>query len=872
MLNKFLASGSRNLKIKILASLGLTLVLALPIQLFSLELNKDLHETQDLVSHTHEVMLKLEDINTGLTVLESNTRGYVISRNTSFLANHSELKISILAKLATIQQLTSDNPSQQQKIDQIRPYINAKVKFTDSTIKHDEQTGIAMISSGYGKQLMDTIREQLKGIEQTEIDLLQQRMEESEELSDYVNIINIITTLLIVLVILAAVVFIFIDINKREILESELRENESRLKQFFEALPIGITVRDAAGDLFFTNKQGRDTLHKIFQDGPTHNLQQLVKDHRVIKAGTDELYPLEEMPVMKALTGSSSMVDNIEIRNHDNSILLSEMASPVYNSQQEIVYAIAAFDDITNRKKEEFELKQAKKAAEESSLAKERFLANMSHEIRTPMNAILGFTNLLHRSPLDAEQQQFVEAIRSSGENLLTIINDILDVSKIQAGMMQLEEIPFGLKPLFESLQVLLQNSAHDKSLKLTINCQEQVPWLLIGDPVRLTQIMYNLIQNAIKFTSKGGVSVDARVKEQDLGQSWIEITVSDTGIGISQDKLDSIFERFSQATTTTTREFGGTGLGLTIVKSLIELQGGKISIDSVLGKGSIFTVLLPYKNASENDLILYSEQSHLEAGTVQLKLHVLVAEDNLLNQKLAYRVLSDMGFTVEIASNGSEAVELLKSGKHFDVILMDIQMPVMDGYEATSIIREQLTIDIPIMAMTAHAMSGEKEKCIAFGMNDYLSKPFKANELQSKIYMLLGADAASSETEFSPVVPAPTIYDLSYLINMSGGNTDFVKEMVNLFLTHTPIELDKLKQAVEGEQLAQVVETAHKLKSSVAMMGIKSMAEGLSQLEKRAKISSGLNTLKPLYEEVARIGETAIDELVTWSKAEIEA
>ncbi|MBD1395637.1 CHASE3 domain-containing protein [Pontibacter sp. JH31] len=821
------------------------------------------------MAHTHEVMLQLEDINTKLTVLESNTRGYVISRNDSFIANYDELRQSIRAAIASVRQLTSDNPLQQQRISQIMPYIEKKIAFTEATVSHTASEGIELVSSGDGKRLMDTIREQLISIKETETSLLQHRMAASKELSDYVFMINVIITLLIVLVILGAVMFIFMDIDKRERLETEVRENESRLKQFFEALPMGITVRDAAGDLFFTNKQGRETLHNIFPESSIHNLQLLVKDQKVLKAGTDEIYPLEEMPVIQALSGHSSSVDNIEIRNRDKSILLSETASPVYNSKQEIVYAIAAFDDITNRKREEFELKQAKQAAEDSSLAKERFLANMSHEIRTPMNAILGFTNLLHRSPLIAEQLQFVDAIRSSGENLLTIINDILDVSKIQAGMMQLETIPFGLKPLFESLQVLLRNSAQEKGLKLTIECQDNVPWLLIGDPVRLTQIMYNLVQNAIKFTAKGEIAVNARVQKQEQDQCWIEIAVSDTGIGISQDKLDSIFERFSQATTATTREFGGTGLGLSIVKSLVELQGGKISIASTLGKGSVFSVLIPYKNASEEDISLYSEKSNLEEGVIQRHLHVLVTEDNVLNQKLAIRVLSDMGFSVEVASNGSEAVQLLQAGQRFDIILMDIQMPVMDGYEATRVIREELKIDIPIMAMTAHAMSGEKERCIAYGMNDYLSKPFKARELQSKIYLLLGTDALSPEAEFSTAAATPTVYDLSYLSNMAGGNIGFMKEMVGLFLTHTPLELKKLEQAVMQAQLTQVSEVAHKLKSSVAMMGIERMVYLLKELESQAHDAANPHIMKTLHEEIAKIGETALHELGKWVKTQ---
>ncbi|WP_299826487.1 ATP-binding protein [uncultured Pontibacter sp.] len=862
MIDKFLSSGSRNLKIKILVSLGLTLLLALPIQLFSLELNDDLEETQQLVSRTQEVILELEYINTALTILESNARGYVISKNTSFLAGLDQLKQKTVGSLTNIQTLTSGNTVQQQHLYQLKPLIKAKIEFNDLVIQKDDATASAMIKSGDGKQLMDAIRAHLNSIESTEKQLLQHRIEESNALSDYVYIINIASTLLIILVVLGAVLFIFIDINKREKLELELRENESRLKQFLEALPIGLTVRDANGDLFFTNRKGREILHQQLAEGPFQNLQQLVKEQKVFKAGTAEEYPLEEIPVIKALAGASSSVDNLEIRNHGTAILLSETASPVYNSKQEVVFAISAFEDITNRKKEEAELKLAKKAAEDSSLAKERFLANMSHEIRTPMNAILGFTNLLHRSPLSTEQQQFVEAIRSSGENLLTIINDILDVSKIQAGMMQLEEIPFGLKSLFESLKVLLQNNAADKGLKLSVDCQDQMPVLLLGDPVRLTQVMYNLVQNAIKFTSKGEVIVSAGVKYNEGEQVWIEISVSDTGIGISQDKLESIFERFSQATTATTREFGGTGLGLTIVKNLVELQGGSISIDSTLGKGSVFTISIPYKIATEEDMALYSEQAQLEENILLQDLHVLLAEDNILNQKLAFRVLSDMGFTVELAANGNEAVNLIKAGRHFDVLLMDIQMPIMDGYEATRIIRQELKSNIPIMAMTAHAMSGEKEKCLAFGMNDYLSKPFKAKDLQSKIYLLLGANSAEPETQSKTIAAIKSEVDLTYLQSMSRGNSKFIKEMINLFLVHTPVELVKLETAVTQAQLKDVSEIAHKLKSSVAMMGIENMAKGLKEIEKISKSTGDMGAITSLYHEIIEINATATKEL----------
>ena len=386
--------------------------------------------------------------------------------------------------------------------------------------------------------------------------------------------------------------------------------------------------------------------------------------------------------------------------------------------------------DVTRIKAIEDELLNAKELAEQSVVAKERFLANMSHEIRTPMNAVIGFSEILGNTSLSAKQQEYVQAIKISGENLLNVINDILDYSKIEAEMMTLENRPFSINELFSKIDILFRAKAEDKGLKFVFNIHSSVPKIVLGDSLRLHQILTNLIGNAIKFTESGMVSINAFAEKGKDHTVEITFIVKDTGIGIPEEKIQSIFERFSQANNETSRRYGGSGLGLTIVKGLIDLQGGTIDIQSKQGEGSAFTLTLKYKISSEQEIPIFTQNSAYQYGPGELgKLKILLAEDNLINQKLAQHVLSDFGFEVQIASNGKEALEMVKH-EDFDLVLMDIQMPEMDGYTATGIIRTQLKNTLPIVAMTAHAMAGEKEKCLKIGMNEYISKPFTAKGL----------------------------------------------------------------------------------------------------------------------------------------------
>jgi signal transduction histidine kinase/CheY-like chemotaxis protein len=378
-------------------------------------------------------------------------------------------------------------------------------------------------------------------------------------------------------------------------------------------------------------------------------------------------------------------------------------------------------------------LNESERKIKEASSLKEQFLANMSHEIRTPMNAIIGFTNILKRTSLDPEQRRYVQNIHSAGDNLLALINDILDLSKIEAGMIQLEDTNFSLRSLISSIAAMFDEKIKEKNLFLTTEIKENVPDILTGDAVRLTQILINLLSNGIKFTEKGGVKLTVEALKMDKAKAHLRICIIDSGIGIAKEKQAAIFERFQQAEAETTRRFGGTGLGLSIVKQLVELQGGTLTLKSQPGKGSEFTINIEYKLPDEEKM-LSEALAATDMKAVSLKeIKVLIAEDNPMNQQLIKHLMKNWGIQHLIVHNGAEAVEELKK-ENYNLVLMDIQMPEMDGYTATDMIRNELKLQIPIIAMTAHAMMGEKEKCLQLGMNDYISKPLKETILYNII------------------------------------------------------------------------------------------------------------------------------------------
>lgn len=391
------------------------------------------------------------------------------------------------------------------------------------------------------------------------------------------------------------------------------------------------------------------------------------------------------------------------------------------------------FRDINKREKLEKELVETKKRVEEASVIKEQFMANMSHEIRTPMNAIIGFNDRLIKTKLNDEQQEYVAAVKTSGENLLTIINDILDFSKIEAGMVTIEHIRFNLHELLQNVYKLFFLKAKEKNISLRLHYPKDIPEFLMGDPTRLTQILINLVGNALKFTGQGNIDITVEVIKDDIQNATVQFKVKDTGIGILEEKISEVFERFTQAESDTSRIFGGTGLGLSIVKKLVELQSGTITVESIKEEGSLFKFTIPYKKAPVVATTIKTPPEKIHHAVTNDKIKILIVEDNLLNQKLAAFMLTDFGYAFDICGNGKLAVDKLEQDV-YDLVLMDIQMPEMDGYEATGVIRKKLKLNIPIVAMTAHAMPGEKDKCLGFGMTDYISKPIKETDLHNLI------------------------------------------------------------------------------------------------------------------------------------------
>ena len=472
----------------------------------------------------------------------------------------------------------------------------------------------------------------------------------------------------------------------------------------------------------------------------------------------------------------------------------------------------------------------ATRIAEDAVKAKQQFLSNMSHEIRTPMNAIIGFTKVVLKTDLSAKQKEYLQAIKISGDALIVLINDILDLAKVDAGKMTFEQTPFKMALSIAAMLHLFETKIQEKNLLLIKEYDKKIPEVLVGDPVRLHQIILNLVSNAVKFTTKGKITVSVKMLSEDERKATIQFAVSDTGIGIAEDKIDNIFENFQQASSGTSRLYGGTGLGLAIAKQLVERQDGSISVKSKIDEGSTFSFKLSFlKTSAEAELEPGIEELDIEIKNVK----VLVVEDIALNQLLMRTVLDDFGFECDIAANGKIAIEKLEA-KSFDVILMDLQMPEMNGFEATEYIRDTMNSNIPIIALTADVTTVDLAKCKAVGMNDYIAKPVDEKVLYNKIVGLVKKPALvklkGNEENGNGESKKLKCIDLGYLTQRTKSNPKLMMEMISLYLDQTPPLVSAMNQSIKDKDWNTLYSAVHKMIPSFSIMGISKDFENMAK------------------------------------------
>ncbi len=618
------------------------------------------------------------------------------------------------------------------------------------------------------------------------------------------------------------------DIEELKQAEMALRESEERLRRLGDNLPDSAVyqyVHETGGSVrFLYFSEGVERLNGV-------SVQDVLRDAGTLHRQSPPEY-LDRLIEAEARSARDLSDFDMELpmRRPDGEVRWMRLHSRPRRLPDGGTIWDGVQTDVTERKRAEEALVQAKAAAEDANVAKSQFLANMSHELRTPMNAILGMIDVALPKALDTTVQDCLQTARGSADLLLTLLNDLLDSAKIESGKLELEAAPFSLRRMLDQIARVLSVRASEKGLAFYCRMPDETPDAVVGDRMRLQQVLLNLAGNAIKFTERGDVEIGLHALLQN-GEASLEFAVRDTGIGIPPSALERLFQPFGQADASMSRRFGGTGLGLSICKSLVEMMSGTIWVESEVGKGStfFFTIRLPL--AKEAPAEFETPVAFPTRACGQLR--VLLVEDNPANQKLATYILKDRGHVVEIAGDGEEAVYLTERNR-YDVILMDVQMPGMNGLEATAAIRKRdgPQSRVPIIAMTAHALKDDRDHCLAAGMDGYLSKPVNAQEMIGLVESLAGGGVPVAEVSATPGGSAESssraiaVFDAEEAISRCCGSRDMAREMIQCFFDEVDNLLPKMRAALEKDDLEEVGRLGHRMKGTVVYLGAQPLEE----------------------------------------------
>lgn len=638
------------------------------------------------------------------------------------------------------------------------------------------------------------------------------------------------------------------DISERKRAEDHLRRQEEKYRNIIANMNMGLIEVD--------NDQMIQYANQSFCDVSGFEADELIGKNpsQLFLYGENNLQFMQEQIELRKKGVSS--VYQLPVKNKRGEIRWWAISgAPNYDDQGNLIGSVGIHLDITDQKKLEEELKLERARALEASKAKEVFLANMSHEIRTPLNAIIGFLRELKRVGVSGSQQEFLDYSYNASQHLLSIINNILDISKIESGEMLLENKNFSLKDSVENVITILNPRAQEKGLKLTTFFSDKLYPVFKGDPSKIEQVLYNIIGNSLKFTNRGTISVDCKVLQDFPHQQIFSICITDTGIGMSEEYVQSIFKKFNQEDSSISRKYGGTGLGMSITRELIHLMKGEIDVKSEKNVGTSITIQLVLDKGSEQ---LNNEDSAEQQLIVLDGIRVLLVEDNELNQLVAENSLKHYNCLVTKADNGRIAVELLQKEK-FDIILMDIQMPEMDGIEATQILRKDMGIQTPIIALTANAFKSEIDKCISTGMDDYITKPFAEESLITIIDKHIRRQKNQSDAVQVREMP----YDLTGIKKLGQGDEEFIRKIIALFITQTQEMIPLIELAFNNQNLAEIARLVHKIRPSVEAVGITSISADLKELEVSAKEQTmDISKLFVLFGKIKNILTEAINQM----------